>query len=143
MNRDEAKKKISKNGDFQLLQFLIFFSKISGIGPWFSKIDWCEGHWYGSTYMAERQKHIFCIFRLFLSLRTTGSWAYKLSHTMPFESINPTNPRTNPWNFRKQFLRIDGFENLSFFKSAAQSAIWNIFLKIFFCFIFVKICQHL
>ena len=23
--------------------------KISGIGPWFSQINWCKGHWCGST----------------------------------------------------------------------------------------------
>ena len=27
---------------------------------------------------------------------------------MPFASIYSTNPRTNPWNFRKKILRIDG-----------------------------------
>ena len=37
---------------------------------------------------------------------------------MPFASINPTNPRTNPWNFREEILRIGDFENLSFFESA-------------------------
>ena len=25
-------------------------AKISWIGPWVSRIDWCEGHWCGSTY---------------------------------------------------------------------------------------------
>ena len=28
-----------------------FFMKISWIGPWVRRIDWCEGHWYGLTYM--------------------------------------------------------------------------------------------
>ena len=27
-----------------------FFMKISWIGPWNSRIDWCHGHWCGSTY---------------------------------------------------------------------------------------------
>ena len=35
-----------------------------------------------------------------------------------FPSINPTNPRTNPWNFHKKKLRIGNFEKLSFFESA-------------------------
>ena len=26
------------------------FSKISWIGPWVSRVEWCEGHWCGSTY---------------------------------------------------------------------------------------------
>ena len=34
--------------------------------------------------------------------------------SMPFASIYPTNPRTNPWNFPKKMLRIGGVENLSF-----------------------------
>ena len=29
--------------------------------------------------------------------------------SMPFTSINSTNPRTNPWNFREKFLRIGDF----------------------------------
>ena len=37
--------------------------------------------------------------------------------SMIFESINPTNPRTNPWNFHKKYLRIGHFEKLCFFVS--------------------------
>jgi hypothetical protein len=29
---------------------------------------------------------------------------------MPFASINPINPRTDPRNFRENFLRIGDFE---------------------------------
>ena len=54
--------------------------------------------------------------------------------SMPFASINPTNPRTNLWNFREIFLRIGDFEKLSFF----ESAILN-----FFCFIPMKISPNL
>ena len=39
-------------------QFSIFFAKLSGMGPWVSRIDWCEGHWFGSTYMAVRLSDI-------------------------------------------------------------------------------------
>ena len=35
--------------------------------------------------------------------------------SMPFASINPTNPRTYPWNFHKKILRIGRVEKLSFF----------------------------
>ena len=67
-----------------------FFEKIWGIDPWVSRINWCEGHWCGSIYMAMRlsdissktgKKCIFCVFRLFLSLHRTASWPYRLSHT--------------------------------------------------------------
>ena len=34
---------------------------------------------------------------------------------MPFASINPTNPRTDPRNFHKKILRIDRVEKLPFF----------------------------
>ena len=51
-----------------------FFAKISWIGPLVSRIEWCEAHWFGSTYMAVRlseessktgKKCIFCVFRPF------------------------------------------------------------------------------
>ena len=57
-------------------------AKISWIGPWVSRIDWCEGHWCDITYMIERRsnvssktgkKCIFCVFRPFLSLSQTAS----------------------------------------------------------------------
>ena len=37
---------------------LNIFMKISWIGPWVSRIDWCEGHWCGSTYMVMRLSDI-------------------------------------------------------------------------------------
>ena len=37
---------------------------------------------------------------------------------MPFESINSSNPKTNPWNFHKHFLRFGDFEKQPFWKSA-------------------------
>ena len=72
---------------FQNRQFSIFFVKISGIGPWLSRIDWCEGYWCGSTCMVVRlagistklsknTKKKFC---LFLSLCWTASRLYKSS----------------------------------------------------------------
>ena len=38
--------------------------------------------------------------------------------SMPFASFNPTNPRTNPWNFGGNCSAFDEVEKLSFFKSA-------------------------
>ena len=37
--------------------------------------------------------------------------------SMPFTSINSTNPRTNPWNFHEKILRIGGAEKWGFFES--------------------------
>ena len=52
---------------------------------------------------------------------------------MPFASNNPTNWRTNPWNFHKNFWRIGDFEKLSFF----EAAILN------YSFCFMKISPNL
>ena len=35
---------------------------------------------------------------------------------MPMASINPTNPRTDLWNFREKILRIGDFEKQPFWK---------------------------
>ena len=57
------------------------FAKISWIGPLVSRINWCEGIWCDSIYMAVRlsdissktgEKCIFCVFRPFLSLFLTA-----------------------------------------------------------------------
>ena len=45
--------------------------------------------------------------------------------SMPFASFNPTNPRTNPWNFGGICSAFDEVEKLSFF----ESAILNFFSK--------------
>ena len=37
------------------------------------------------------------------------------ARSMPFASFNPTNTRTNLWNFHKNILRIGDLEKLSFF----------------------------
>ena len=67
---DEAKKKKKKiekkvqNGRLKKTMFCqtvnsqYFFTKLSGMRPWVRKSDWCEGHWYGSTYMAVRLSDI-------------------------------------------------------------------------------------
>ena len=54
--------------------------------------------------------------------------------SMPFASFNPTNRRTNPWNFGGICSAFDEVEKLSFF----ESAILN-----FFCFIPMKISHKL
>ena len=90
------KQKKNQNGPLKKTEFFnsdnsqYFFVKISWSSPWVSRIHWCEGHWYGSTYMAVRlsdissktgQKCIFCVFWPFLSLCRTASRPYRLSHT--------------------------------------------------------------
>ena len=36
---------------------------------------------------------------------------------IPFASINSTNPRTNPWKFHEEILRIGGAGKWGFFES--------------------------
>ena len=62
--------------------------------------------------------------------------------SMPFASINPTNPRTNPWNFHKKILRIGDFEKCTFFESAILIFFSRKFF-FFFCFFLMKISQSL
>ena len=46
---------------------------------------------------------------------------------MPFTSIYPTDPRTNPWNFCYKILKIGSFEKLSFFESANLDYFFQFF----------------
>ena len=120
--------------------------KFSWIGPWVSRIDWCEGHWNVSTYMVVRlsdrssktdKKCVFCVFRLFWAYvgppHDHISWAVP----MPFASIISTNPRTNPWEFHEKILRIGGAGKRCFFEAAILNFLSRPFW-IFFCFISVK-----
>ena len=49
------------------------FANISPIGPWVSRINWCQGHWFCSTYMVVRLSNVSsiyckkCIFSVFCS----------------------------------------------------------------------------
>ena len=60
-----------------------FFTKISGIGPWVSRLNWYDEHWFCSTYMVVRlseassiycKKTLKCIFSSKLSLHRTAWW---------------------------------------------------------------------
>ena len=107
-----------------------FFTKISGIGPWMCRIDWCEGHWCGSTYMVVRlsdissktgKKYIFAVFRLFLRLRRTASQPYRLNHvdalrinqsyTSKDQSQKFSRKNIENWRFLKtQFFWVGHFD---------------------------------
>ena len=74
---------------FKIANSQYFLVKISGISPWMCRIDWCKGHWCGSTYMVMRlsdispktgKKCFFGVFRPFLSLSRRALWPYRLSH---------------------------------------------------------------
>ena len=73
------------------------FVNISWIGFWVSRIDWCKGHWYGwetVRHMLKKQaKNAFFVF-----LGCFCAWVGQphdhigCATSMPFASINPTNP---------------------------------------------------
>ena len=39
---------------FTVLKLIRIFTKISEIGPWVNRINWCEGRWFCSTYVVVR-----------------------------------------------------------------------------------------
>ena len=51
------------------------------------------------------------------------------STPMPFASINPTNPRTNPWNFHEKILRIGGAGKWGFYPFFLSRPFWIFFFK--------------
>ena len=50
--------RLKKSEIFKIANSQIFFEKISQIGPWVSRIEWCKWHWCGLTYMAVRLSNI-------------------------------------------------------------------------------------
>ena len=60
--------------------------------------------------------------------------------SMPFASINPTNPRTNPWNFHEKILRIGGAKKWGLYPFFWVGHFEFFFSRknYFFCFISMK-----
>ena len=52
------------------------------------------------------------LFRLALAILCQGHIGWATS--MPFASINSTNPRTNPWNFHKKYWELEILKNSVF-----------------------------
>ena len=113
---------------FQLPQFWIFFSKLSWIGPWVSRIDWCKGHWCGSTYIVVRltdicsktgKKWIFCVLGQFFSLCRSASQPYWLSHINALRINWDTNPIHEI--FEKKYWELAGLKNSNFL----NQPFWN------------------
>ena len=46
--------RLKKSSFFKIANSQNFFTKISQMDPWVSRIEWCERHWSSSTYMAVR-----------------------------------------------------------------------------------------
>ena len=118
----EMKPKKNQNGPLKKNSFSssvnsqFFFMKISWIGPWVGRIDWCEGHCCGLIYMVVKLsnissktawKHKKSIFRPHNHI----SWASPI----PFASINSTNPRNNTLNFPWKNIKNWRSWKMSFF----------------------------
>ena len=50
--------RLKKTMFFKTVNSQYFFAKLSGIGPWVSRINWCEGHQCDSTNMVVRLSDI-------------------------------------------------------------------------------------
>ena len=111
------------------------FVNILWIGLWVSRIDWCRGHCEAVQHKPKNslktQKMHFLPVYVGKPHGHIG-WA----KSMPFTSINPTNPKTNPWNFGGNCSAFGDVEKLSFFESA-------ILIIFFFAFIPIEISHNL
>ena len=107
---------LKKTEFFKIINSHYFFLKISWIGPWIDakSIDVCS-----STYMVVRLsdisskkawKHKKCISPRFWAYVGQPHGHIGWATSMPLVSINPINPKTNPWNFHEKVLRIGSFE---------------------------------
>ena len=112
--------------------------KFLWIGRLVSRIDWCEGHWFVSTFVAVRLSDISSKTGKKCILEFLGCFFPYAGqpHDHIVASINPTNPRTNPWKFLEKILRIGGAGKWGFF----EAAILN-FLGRPFWFFLLHLCK--
>ena len=125
---NEAKKKIflkkkNQKGRHKKTEFFDHHQKLSNFrqnftnwsSAWVSRISWCKGHWFCSTYMAVRlsdicsktvKKHKKCIFCLFWSICRTASRPYRLGepHQCPLHHSILLTQGTIHFFFKKNFF---------------------------------------
>ena len=104
------KQKKSKITDSKKTEFFYsansqyFFSKISWIDPWVSRIDCYKGHWCGSTYMVVRLSNIssktdkkcfLCVFRLCNVCFLQNRKKKKLKYLIDMYYTNTVSTTTN------------------------------------------------
>ena len=105
----QAEKKLSQNNKCHVLLWTVKFG-LDLLPTWPSSHMCLAQKWPKNT-----KNPFFACFRAYVGQPHNHiGW----TRSMPFASINPTNPRTNPGNFHEKILRIGGVENLSFFESA-------------------------
>ena len=89
-----------------------------------------------SQYFFVKISCIGPLVRPFLSSCLMASRPHRLP--MPFASINPTDQRTNPWNFHKKYWELAELENELFLVCHFQ-----FFFQKKICFIPIRTCQSL
>ena len=92
---------------FQIHQFSIFFTKISGFGPWINRINWCEGNQCDNLYGCQAVlKKVYLLLKCMhwsTDLVCTLKWLFwtfgysKWPYLVRF--INPTIGFASPKNF--------------------------------------------
>ena len=86
----------------------------------------CVWPWGCRTWALKQAKNgFFVFFGCFRAYVGQPHGHTRWAIPIPFTSINPTNPRTNPWNFYEQILKIGGAGKWGFF----VSAILNFFFQ--------------
>ena len=153
LDRDEAKyfllKKKNLNGRLKKAEIFksdnsqYVFAKISEIGPWIYRINWCKGHGYSSTHIVVRlperrplysKKGQKCIFQ-------TAWQPYRLSHIHALcinLSYKPKHQSLKFWrkNIKNwQVWKSQFFESVIFFSTKR--------ILFFFCFIPIEIRHQL
>ena len=118
--------------------------KISWIGPWVSRIDWCKLHWCscceavqckGKNSLKTQKMHFLPVFELTSTIYIDGVHQFPLHQSIlltqgPIHEIFTKSVEN--WRFWKMaILKNSRFDFFFFFQ------------KIFFCLIPMKICQKL
>ena len=79
--------RLKKSAFFKIANSQNFFVKISWISPWVSRIDWCEGHWCGSTLIHISKVIFFFKFIIGCLLWHCSLWNQKPSRFIRTSSI--------------------------------------------------------
>ena len=128
--------RLKKTEIFKTTKSLYFLAKISGIGHWVYRINWCERHGCGSTYMAVRlpkrrpfysKKNIFGLLVFFWTVWQPYGMSHihalriNLSYKPKDQSLKFWQKNNENWQFWKSFFFV--FLNFFFASSPSKSGI--------------------
>ena len=130
----------SKSPFFKIANSQNFFMKISQIGPWVSRIDWCEGH-QCSTYVSMRLsdiraktglKHKKCIFCLLWICNLLYRWSLLTMFHVPLMYICVYTMYDITVYFVSENTSSQIIENGDFFAGVYESAHFSWILLVFY-----------